>query len=327
VTVKVLVTGASGFIGSHLAELLVREGYGVRAFVRDTSASKRGNLELLPMQVQDSIEYVAGDLRDSEAINEAVQSCETVFHLGAMISVPNSVQHPEETFDVNVRGAMGLLQAARHHNVKRVVIASSSAVYGSALYVPIDENHPLQAQSPYAASKISAEALSLSFYHSYNTPVVIVRPFNAYGPRQSTRAVIPSIISQALSKSTIALGSVDTVRDFTYAADTARGLLLAATSEAAVGQTINLGSGQSVTILDIAQKIVAQIDRKVVIEANNSQRVRNNNSESLRLEADTTKAATLLSWRAETPLEVGLKQTIDWMRDHSQQFDPDNFTV
>jgi len=325
--IKALVTGASGFIGSHLVELLVREGYSVRAMTRYTSENRTGNLALLPHDIMGEVEVHPADLRDEDAVQMAITGMETVFHLGAIISIPYSYQHPEETAAVNIQGTLNVLQAMRKHDTKRAVIVSTSEVYGSAQYVPIDEKHPLQSQSPYAATKISAEALSISFNRSFNTPVVVLRPFNTYGPRQSARAVIPTIISQALTKDVVSLGAIHTVRDYTYAADTARGMMLAAQHDAAIGQTINLGTGHSVTIGDVAEKIIQLIGRPVTISANDSQRLRPDASEVLRLESDNRLARNVIEWQPQVSLDDGLQQTIDWVREHISQFDPNRYTI
>ncbi len=319
--IRALVTGASGFIGSHLVELLVREGYSVRALTRYTSENRTGNLALLPRDVMADVEVYPADLRDEDAVQSAVAGVETVFHLGAIISIPYSYQHPEETVAVNIQGTLNVLQARRKPETKRAVIVSTSEVYGSARYVPIDEKHPLQPQSPYAATKISAEALSISFNRSFNTPVVVIRPFNTYGPRQSARAVIPTIISQALTKDVVSLGAIHTVRDYTFAADTARGLMLAAQHDAALGQTINLGTGQSVTIGDVAQKIIQLIGRSVTVAANDNQRMRPDASEVMRLESDNRLARSVIEWQPQVSLEDGLQQTIAWVSKHIDQFD------
>jgi NAD dependent epimerase/dehydratase len=324
---KTLVTGAGGFIGSHLVELLVREGYVVRAMTRYTSENRRGNLALLPPDIVEQVEICPADLRDTEAVSMAAAGVDVIFHLGAVISIPYSYHHPEETVAVNVLGTLNVLQAMRRHGTARGVIVSTSEVYGSAQYVPIDEKHPLQPQSPYAASKVSAEALSISFHRTYQTPVNVVRPFNTYGPRQSARAVIPTIISQALTKPVVSLGAIHTVRDYTYAADTARGLMLTSRSEAASGQVINLGTGHSVTIGDIAQRIIDLIGQPVTISANESQRLRPTASEVLRLESDNRLAASLIGWQPEVSLDEGLQKTIDWFRLHLDQFDPDAYTI
>ncbi|MEP7288558.1 MAG: SDR family NAD(P)-dependent oxidoreductase [Chloroflexota bacterium] len=313
---KILVTGASGFIGSYLVESLVRTGATVRAMLRHT-----GNLDLIAPEIKHEIEFYTADLRDAAAVSAAMVGIDTVYHLGGIISSPYSIQNPEETVAVNITGTLNILQAMRQHGTARGVIVSTSDVYGTAQYMPVDEKHPLQPQSPYAATKISAEALSISFHRSYQTPVVIVRPFNTYGPRQSTRAVIPTIITQALTQEIVTLGAIHTVRDYTYIADTVHGLLLAAESEAALGQVVNLGTGQSVMIGDVANKIIALIGRPVTIVANDSQRLRPNLSEVLRLESDNRLAKTLLGWQPETDLDTGLQLTIDWIRNHLEQFD------
>jgi NAD dependent epimerase/dehydratase len=327
---KVLVTGASGFIGSHLVELLVREGYSVRALTRYTSDNRRGHLALLPLDILDHVEINPADLRDAEAVSMAMAGVDSVFHLGAIISIPYSYQHPEETVAVNILGTLNVLQAMRQHGTQRGVIVSTSEVYGSAQYVPIDEKHPLQPQSPYAATKISAEALSISFHRSYGAPVVVVRPFNTYGPRQSARAVIPTIISQALTKPVVSLGAIHTWRDYTYAGDTARGLMLAATSpnsKSALGQVVNLGTGESVTIGDVADRIIALIGRPVTVSANESQRLRPEASEVLRLQSNNALAASLFGWQPQISLDDGLRLTIDWIREHLGQFNPDAYTI
>jgi dTDP-glucose 4,6-dehydratase len=324
---KVLVTGAGGFIGSHLVELLVRDGYAVRALIRYTSGNRLGNLDWVPAEVRAQVEPYAGDLRDAEAVSRALEGVDTVFHLGAIIAIPYSYRHPEETVTVNVMGTLNVLQAMRRQGTRRGVIVSTSEVYGSALYVPIDEKHPLQAQSPYSASKISAEAISLSFHRSYNTPVVVVRPFNTFGPRQSARAVIPTIISQALSREVVTLGAIHTYRDYTFATDTGRGLILAAQAEAAVGQVINLGTGETTSIGEIANRIIRLVGRPVTLRANDSERMRPEASEVLRLQSDNRLARHLLGWGPQVSLDAGLETTIDWIRQHLDQFNPAVYSV
>jgi dTDP-glucose 4,6-dehydratase len=325
---KVLVTGASGFIGSHLVELLVNQGYKVRALTRYTSDDHRGNLNWLPTEVMANVELYRADLRDAEAISDAMRDIDTVFHLGAIISIPYSYQHPEETLGVNVNGTFNVLQAMRLHGTRRGVIVSTSEVYGSARYVPIDEAHPLQAQSPYSATKISAESLATSFHRSFNTPIMVVRPFNTYGPRQSARAIIPAIISQALAKPVVTLGALHPTRDLTYAADTARGLMLAgcATDEA-LGSVVNLGTGSSISIGDLAKKIITLIGREIEVQGNDDERMRPNASEVLRLESNNQLAAKLIGWRPEISLDDGLRRTIDWIAAHPEVFDPNRYAI
>jgi len=325
---KVLVTGAGGFIGSHLVEVLLRAGYAVRAMTRYTSAANRlGNLNLLPAELRAKIDLYPADLRDADAVRKAMQGVEVVFHLGAIIAIPYSYQHPEETAAVNLIGTLNVLQAMRQLGTARGVIVSTSEVYGTAQYTPIDEKHPLQPQSPYAATKIGAEALAISFQRSFGTPVTVVRPFNTYGPRQSARAVIPTIISQALTQDVVRLGAVHTYRDYTYAEDTARGLMLAAESEAAIGQVINLGTGETNTIGAIAERIIGLIGRPVHLITGEAERLRPEASEVLRLQSDNRLAASLIGWRPQIGLREGLQQTIDWIAAHLDLFDPAKFHV
>lgn len=324
---RVLVTGAGGFIGSHLVEMLVRDGYEVRAMIRYTSSGHQGNLELLPADVRSQIEIYAGDIRDAEAVSKAADSVDTIYHLGAIIAIPYSYRHPEETIAVNVTGTLNVLQAMRKHETRRGIIASTSEVYGSAVYAPIDEKHPLQAQSPYSASKISAESISISFNRSFNTPIVVVRPFNTYGPRQSARAVIPTIISQALTRPVVSLGAIHTYRDYTFAEDTARGLIMSAQSDAAVGQVVNLGTGETNSIGEIAERIIQIIGKPVTISANQHQRMRPEASEVLKLQSDNRLAAQLFNWHPFFSLDEGLQRTIHWISQNLHLFDPDKYTI
>ena len=324
---KVLVTGAGGFIGSHLVEQLVRDGYPVRAMIRYTSGNQRGNLAWLPADVLANVELYAGDLRDAEAVSGAMDDIDTVFHLGAIIAIPYSYRHPEETVAVNVTGTLNVLQAMRSHATRCGIIVSTSEVYGSAIYTPIDEKHPLQAQSPYSASKISAESISISYHRSFNTPIVVVRPFNTFGPRQSARAVIPTIISQALTKPNVALGALHPYRDYTYATDTARGLIAASQHDAAIGQVINLGTGETNTIGEIAERIIRLIGRSVTLAANQGERLRPEASEVLKLQSNNRLAAELINWHPQVSLDAGLQQTIDWIAEHLDQFDPSVYAM
>jgi len=315
----VLVTGGGGFIGSHLVEQLHRDGARVRAFVRYNSRSDPGLLRLLPEELRSEIEIIAGDLRDGAAIHQAMEGCQTVFHLGALISIPYSYRHPVEVAETNFIGTLNVLMAARDLQVKRLVQLSSSEVYGTAQQTPMDESHPLQGQSPYSASKIGADKLAESFFCAYDLPVVTVRPFNTYGPRQSARAVIPAIITQALTQDVVRLGNLDSSRDFTYVDDTVRGLLQAARVDALEGKTFNLGTGAEVRIGDLAEAIIAQIGRPVEI-VQDPERLRPERSEVFRLVADNRSARQHLDWEPRMALEQGLALTIAWVRSHLELY-------
>ncbi len=312
---KILVTGAGGFIGSHLVETLVKAGAQVRGFVRYNSRGDAGLLRLLPPDLLSKVEVIAGDLRDEDAIRKAVQGCQTVFHLGALISIPYSYYHPVEVASTNMMGTMNMLLACRDLGVERLVHTSTSEVYGTARMVPINEEHPLQGQSPYSASKIGADKLAESFFCAFGLPVVTVRPFNTFGPRQSARAVIPTIITQALTLDSVSLGSLGTTRDFTYVSDTISGFLHAARSEKGLGEVFNLGTGVEIRIGDLAEKVIRMVDRKVSIQVD-SQRLRPQNSEVMRLISDNTHAREVLGWSPQVPFEQGLENTIAWIREH-----------
>jgi dTDP-glucose 4,6-dehydratase len=323
---KVLVTGAGGFIGGHLTEQLVAQGAHVRAFVRYNSRADVGLLKLLPQNSYREIEIISGDLRDSEAIRAAAKGVDTIFHLGALIAIPYSYIHPREVIDTNIMGTLNVLMAARDLDVRRVVHTSTSEVYGTAQYVPIDESHPLQGQSPYSASKIGADKIVEGFYRSFDVPVATLRPFNTYGPRQSARAVIPTIITQALGSDVVRLGALDPMRDFTFVQDTVQGFLRAGWCEAAVGQEINVGAGDCISIGDLAQKILALVGRDLPILCEN-QRLRPPQSEVMRLHADTQKARRLLDWEPRVSLEQGLERTIEWIGEHLGLYRPDVYEV
>lgn len=312
---KVLVTGAGGFIGSHLVETLVTVGAQVRGFVRYNSRGDAGLLRLLPPDLLSQVEVIAGDLRDEDAIRKAVQGCQTVFHLGALISIQYSYYHPVEVASTNMTGTLNVLLACRDLGVDRLVHTSTSEVYGTARIVPINEEHPLQGQSPYSASKIGADKLAESFSCAFGLPVITVRPFNTFGPRQSARAVIPTIITQALTLDTVSLGSLDTTRDFTYVSDTVSGFLHAARSEKGLGEVFNLGTGEEIRIGDLAEKVIRMVDRKVSIQVD-SQRLRPQNSEVMRLMSDNSRARKVMGWKPETSFEQGLENTIAWIRQH-----------
>ncbi|MDP5088207.1 MAG: NAD-dependent 4,6-dehydratase LegB [Ilumatobacteraceae bacterium] len=315
---KILVTGADGFIGSHVVETLVKSGHEVRAFVLYNSFNSWGWLDESDKSIRDSIDIFAGDIRDPHGVDKAVENQEVILNLAALIAIPYSYHSPDTYIDTNIKGTLNILQAARRHNVKRVVQTSTSEVYGTAQYIPIDEVHPLHPQSPYAATKVGADQLALSFHASFDVPVGILRPFNTYGPRQSARAVIPTIISQLANKSKVKLGSLSPTRDFSFVQDTANGFLAAAQSDAIVGQTINLGSGFEVSIKETAETIAKLMNTKLEL-VDDEQRVRPENSEVERLHASIEKAKTLLGWQPELKglagFETGLKKTIEWFSD------------
>ncbi len=278
-------------------------------------------MKQLPVDVQSSIELVAGDLRDPSAVMDAVAECDTVFHLGAIISIPYSYVHPVETASSNFMGTLNVLQACRTHGVRRLVHTSTSEVYGTAQRVPIDEDHPLQGQSPYSASKIGADKLAESYFRAYDLPVVTIRPFNTFGPRQSARAVIPTIITQALTQPVIRLGSLTPRRDFTYVSDTVNGFLLAAAVENkdALGQVFNLGYGDDVTIGNLVETVLEILDTDIPVETD-SQRIRPEKSEVMRLNSDNRRARDYLQWQPQVTLKMGLAATIDWIRDNLEAF-------
>jgi NAD dependent epimerase/dehydratase len=309
---QVLVTGAGGFIGSHLAELLARAGANVRAFVRYTSRGDHGWLEDADPEAAKAIEVFRGDLANPEAVSDAMRGCEVVFHLGALIPIPYSYRHPREFVTANVEGTLNVLEAARRGERARIVHTSTSEVYGTAQTVPIDEEHRLHPQSPYAASKVAADQLALSFQRSFGTPVVVVRPFNTYGPRQSARAVIPTIVTQAISRDVVELGATSPTRDFLYVEDTALGVVRCAEAEGVEGEVINLGTGTEVSIAEIAERVMRLLGHDVPVELDKN-RLRPQDSEVERLVADTTKAKDLLGWEPSVELDEGLQRTIDWL--------------
>lgn len=314
---KVLVTGADGFIGSHLTEALVRRGYDVRAFALYNSFNDWGWLETVGDDVRGNFEVFTGDVRDPNGVRQAVRDCEVVLHLAALIAIPYSYHSPDAYVDTNIKGTLNVLQAARDAGVQRLVHTSTSEVYGTARFVPITEEHPLQGQSPYSATKIGADELALAFHCSFATPVIVLRPFNTYGPRQSARAVIPTIITQIASGAeSIKLGSLHPTRDFSYVADTVAGFVAAADADdKALGQVINVGSGFEISIGDTAAIIGEQMGADIEIQTDD-QRIRPEASEVDRLLADTHKAADLLDWRpvygGRDGFARGLRETIDW---------------
>jgi NAD dependent epimerase/dehydratase len=308
----VLVTGAGGFIGSHLAELLARAGANVRAFVRYTSRGDHGWLEDADPEAVAAIEVFRGDLANPEAVRKAMEGCEVVFHLGALIPIPYSYRHPREFVSANVEGTLNVLEAARRGEQARIVHTSTSEVYGTAQTIPIDERHRLHPQSPYAATKVAADQLALSFQRSFGTPVVVARPFNTYGPRQSARAVIPTIVTQALSRDVVELGATSPTRDFLYVEDTARGLVRCAEADGVEGEVINLGTGAEVSIREVAERVMRLLGRDLSVTLDED-RLRPQDSEVERLVAETTKAKKLLGWEPSVELDDGLQRTIDWL--------------
>lgn len=324
---SVLVTGAAGFIGSHLVERLVRDGHRVRAFVRYNGRDDRGHLDRLPAEVRGAVEVERGDLKDPEAVRRAVLGREWVFHLGALIAIPYSYQNPYDVVQTNVNGTTHVLDACRGSDaLDRVVLTSTSEVYGTARYVPIDEAHPLQGQSPYAATKIGSDALGLSYHRSFGLPVAILRPFNTFGPRQSARAIIPTIISQALGRSTVRLGSLEPRRDLTYVKDTVSGFAAIAACEAAVGQVVNIGRGDDLTIGELVDRIAARLGQSIQVETDPS-RVRPAASEVGRLLAGTRLAQELWGWKPTYSLDQGLDETIAWVRENLGAFRVDQYTT
>ena len=322
---RVLVTGAGGFIGSHLVEMLVEQGYNVRALVHYNSRNDWGLLELVPPKIREDVEVVAGDIRDAHQMERVVRGCTVVYHLAALIGIPYSYAAPSSYVSTNVVGTLNVLQAAMAEGVERIVHTSTSEVYGTAQYTPIDEEHPLRGQSPYSASKIGADKMAESFHLSFELPVATIRPFNAFGPRQSARAVIPTIITQALDGEEVRLGALDTIRDLTFVKDTAKGFVSVGESEAAVGRVTNIGRGEGVTIGDLAKSILALVGRDLPIVSDEA-RVRPTNSEVRELICGNESARQLLGWRPTTSLDAGLEQTIAWVETH-RDFFKDAYTV
>ena len=311
---KVLVTGADGFIGSHLVEALLAHGCDVRSFVYYNSFNSWGWLDSLPLEVVKGLDVFAGDIRDPHGVELAMQGCDVVFHLAALIAIPFSYHSPDSYVDTNIKGTLNVLQAAKKLNVERVLVTSTSEVYGTAQYAPIDEKHPFQGQSPYSATKIGADRLAESFYRSFQTPVTIVRPFNTYGPRQSARAVIPAIITQLLLGATeLKLGSLAPTRDFNYVKDTVQGFIALASSDEAVGREVNIATNSEVSVGDIAKVLIDELNPSVKIVTEDD-RLRPDASEVFRLIGDNTLIRTLTGWTPEYDLRHGLQDTIQWFK-------------
>lgn len=324
---KILVTGADGFIGSHLTEELVKKGYQVKAFVLYNSFNTWGWLDTLPKEVLDEIEIFQGDVRDPNGVKEAMKGVDAVFHLAALIAIPFSYHSPDTYVDTNIKGTLNVLQAARELHTKRVLVTSTSEVYGTAQYVPIDEKHPFQGQSPYSATKIGADRLAESFYRSFNLPVTIVRPFNTYGPRQSARAVIPTIITQLLAgKEEIKLGSLTPTRDFNYVKDTANGFIEIYRSDKAVGEEINIATQKEISIGQLAEELIRQINPKAKIICD-EQRLRPEKSEVNRLLGCNQKIKELTAWEPQYTFEQGLSETIEFLRQNLDKYKVDLYNL
>ncbi|HJB20891.1 MAG TPA: NAD-dependent 4,6-dehydratase LegB [Candidatus Fournierella merdavium] len=323
----VMVTGADGFIGSHLTEELVKRGEKVRAFCLYNSFGSLGWIDTLPPEIRNEIDVFMGDVRDPNGVRTAMRGQERVFHLAALIAIPFSYHSPDSYVDTNIKGTLNVLNAARQVGTKRLLVTSTSEVYGTARYVPIDENHPFQGQSPYSATKIGADRLAESFWRSFELPVTIVRPFNTYGPRQSARAVIPTIITQLLAGRTeIKLGSLEPTRDFNYVKDTVAGFMALGGCEAAIGQEVNIATGVEHSIGDLANELIRQINPEAKIVCD-SQRLRPKDSEVERLLGDATKMHKLTGWKPAYTFEQGLAATIEFLRGNMERYKPDVYNL
>jgi NAD dependent epimerase/dehydratase len=323
---RVVVTGAGGFIGSHLTERLVTLGAATKAFLHYNSRSDIGLLKECPADIRDEIHVVWGDLRDPDSVRRVLNQAEIVFHLGALVGIPYSYVAPRQYVETNVLGTLNILEAARAAEVGRVVQTSTSEVYGTPMYTPIDEKHPLQGQSPYAATKIGADKLAESFWRTYNLPVATLRPFNTFGPRQSSRAILPTIVRQAQTKSDIRLGNLAPIRDMNFVADTVDGFLRIAHCDAAIGRVVNVGSGRGLTVSQMVEGVSKALGKELKVVAD-PDRVRPPNSEVEELIADATLAQELFQWRSATPFEDGLKATIEWLSQKDHGHDPAKYIV
>ena len=324
---KVLVTGADGFIGSHLTEQLVKAGYQVKAFVYYNSFGRRGWLDTLPLDIQKEIEYFCGDIRDPNGVREAVGGVDGIFHLAALVAIPFSYHSPDSYVDTNIKGTLNILQAARSVETSKILVTSTSEVYGTAQYIPIDEKHPYQGQSPYAATKIGADRLAESFYRSFDMPISIVRPFNTYGPRQSARAVIPTIISQLLAgREEINLGSLMPTRDFNFVLDTVNGFKEIYESPNTIGEEINIASMAEISIGDLAEEIIKQINPSARIVCD-EERLRPEKSEVNRLLGSNEKIKRLTNWKPMYSLQQGLHETISWIEENLSSYRTDIYNI
>jgi NAD dependent epimerase/dehydratase len=322
----VLVTGAGGFIGSHLVEALLKAGAQVRAFVHYNSRNHWGWLEELSSEAKAGVEVMAADLRDYDAVEKAIRGMDIVFHLGALIGIPYSLSYPRDVVDTNVTGSLNVLQASLKQGVSRIIHTSTSEVFGTAQYVPMDENHPLAPQSAYAASKIAADKLAESFHRTYGLPVSILRPFNTFGPRQSLRAVIPTVIGQLLNNGVVEIGDLEPTRDFTFVTDTVNGFLALAVADDVEGQSYNLGTGEEISIKDLVLTIaeILGVDPEIRMS---SERVRGNDSEVMQLLSDNSRAREILGWQPAYTLRQGLEPTIDWYRKNQGLFKTDLYNI
>lgn len=324
---KFLVTGADGFIGSHLTEELVKQGYQVRAFALYNSFNTWGWLDTLPNEIMDNVEVFTGDVRDPNGVKEAMKGCDAVFHLAALIAIPFSYHSPDTYVDTNIKGTLNVLQAARDLGTDRVLVTSTSEVYGTAQYVPIDEKHPYQGQSPYSATKIGADRLAESFYRSFDLPVSIVRPFNTYGPRQSARAVIPTIITQLLAgKTEIKLGSLTPTRDFNFVKDTANGFIKIYESDKTIGEEINIATQHEISIGQLAEELIRQINPQATIVCD-EERLRPEKSEVNRLLGSNEKILRLTDWKPQYTFEEGLAETIEFFRHNLDKYKVDIYNI
>ena len=325
--IKILVTGADGFIGSHLTEYLIKSGEKVCAFVYYNSFNSWGWLDRLPSELKNELEVFSGDIRDPNGVREAMQGVDVVYHLAALIGIPFSYHSPDSYVDTNIKGTLNVLQSARELGTTRVLCTSTSEVYGTAQYVPIDETHPYQGQSPYSATKIGADMLAESFYRSFGTPVSIVRPFNTYGPRQSARALIPTVITQLLAGSEeIQLGSLTPTRDFNYVKDTVSGFVSIANSDKSIGEVINIATGNEISMGEVADELIRQINPKAKICCD-AKRLRPEKSEVNRLLGCNKKISSMTSWKPGYTFEQGLSETIDWYRNNLDSYKTDTYNV
>jgi NAD dependent epimerase/dehydratase len=323
----VVVTGAGGFIASHLVEELVRKGANVKAFVHYNSRNDWGLLNQVDSDLLKNVEVSMGDVTDPFFVKNITNGADVVFHLAALIGIPYSYVAPENYVNVNIKGTLNVLQAGLDNGVGKIVHTSTSETYGTAQYTPIDESHPLQGQSPYSASKIGADKMAESYYRSFDLPVATIRPFNTYGPRQSARAVIPTIISQALVKDNIHIGSLSPVRDMTFVKDTVRGFIAVAESEKSIGEVINIGSGESNTIGDILHTILQMIGKENMEIIEEQKRIRPDKSEVMELMCDNSKAKELLGWEPEYSLLQGLQQTVEWVRSNTNLYNTNHYII